>query len=112
MFNLNDAKSEEDKDITLENTFIGTAETNKEELDANLNDKNDSGTENDTVKDKTFEFDGALTEDKIELDVNTGKKSSHPSPLPAAVQTPREGAPLETLNSRPGLGSASLLYVG
>ena len=100
MFNLDDAKSEEDRDITLENTFIGTAETDKEELDANLNDKNDSGTENDTVKDKTFEFDGALTEDKVGLDVNTGKKSSHPSPLPAAVQTPREGAPLETLNIR------------
>ena len=100
MFNLNNVKSEEDKDITLENTSIGTAETNKEELDANPNDKNDSGTENNTIKDETFEFDDALTEDKVGLDVDTGKKSSNPSPLPAADQTPREEAPLETLNIR------------
>ena len=80
-------------------TFTGPADGNKEELVGTKTDNNDSVKKDDTIKAETFKDDDEPTTDRVELDVDTGKKSSHPSPLPAAVQTPREGAPLETLNT-------------
>ena len=94
------AKSEDNLDEMHGDTFTGPADGNKEELVGTKTDNNDSVKKDDTIKAETFKDDDEPTTDRVELDVDTGKKSSHPSPLPAAVQTPREGAPLETLNIR------------